>query len=98
MNAYRRPGYPGVPASESHLLQVVGTCHPLAAQVLAFEDRHGDAVMRSEQIRRLHEAGLTSGTKVVAPTRFRQSVGSALVRIGERLAGTPTAATIGSAS
>jgi hypothetical protein len=98
MNAYRRPGYPSVPASESHLLQVVGTCNPLAAQVLAAEDRHNADVMRSEQTRRLREAGLLSGSTVVAPSRLRQSVGSALVRLGERLAGTPTAAATGGAS
>jgi hypothetical protein len=99
MNAYHRPGYSSVSASESHLLQVVGTCHPLSAQVLAAEDRHSVAVMQAEQIRRRREARAMSGSQAAPSMRLRQSAGSALVRLGVRLAGTPNAAaTTGAAS
>jgi hypothetical protein len=99
MNAYQRPGYASSSTPDSHLLQVVGTCYPVSAHVLAAEARQGSAVRRAELIRWRRASQSASGSQATAPVRLRLTIGSALVRLGQRLAGTPsTIATTGTAS
>jgi hypothetical protein len=90
MNAYERPGYRSVSTPESHLPQVVSSCYPLSAQVLAAEDRQGAAVRRAGQIRWRRDSLPVSAGDATAPARLRLTIGSALVRLGQRLAGTPS--------
>ena len=87
MNGYQRLGFP----TTADILQVVSDHRPFAAQFLAAEERHSVDAMLSEQMRRLREARAMSGGRLTASTRLRQSVGSALVRFGERLQGAPSA-------
>jgi hypothetical protein len=91
MTAYRRPGYPRVPASEGHVLHVMSTHRPFAAQFLAAEERHGIDTRLSVLNRCRRESKATSRRQAAIPMRLRQSVGSALIRLGVRLAGAPTA-------
>jgi hypothetical protein len=71
----------------AHVLRAIGDCRYLAAQRLAAEERYQAWAAHAERARLMREAGAPSARPSPRLASLRTTVGSALIRMGERLRG-----------
>jgi hypothetical protein len=91
MNGYQRPGFPPAAAPDSHVLRAVRNHRQFAAQVLAAEERRHSDLIQHQEWWLLRDAR-AQDDRVSAWTLLRLIVGSAFIRLGQRLAGAPASA------
>jgi hypothetical protein len=89
MNGYRRPGFSSGSSADSRVLHLVSNCPSIAASVLAAEERYEAAIRQNALAHELRESGLISSGPSNGSMWLRRSVGSALIRLGRRVEGTP---------
>jgi len=82
MHARETPHYRAVDGRRNRVLDTIVDCGPLAAHVLAAEDRQRQAVDRAAVWAETH------GPRERTPSRWRCWSGTLLVRVGRRLQGT----------